>query len=172
MTSVYRYLGQLPENRLSPSDARRTFEIMHYAGNLERAGDVIKLSLADRGPEQDQQDVEFSATQSRGDCKPVRDHHCFAAAGSIRHRLARELDAARRLAAQKDWFRKIEDQTVDDHLGDHKGTRRSPRTTALFIDIVRDLHRINSHVAAAGYPLLQAAGLFRESRIRTNNGLS
>lgn len=40
---------------------------------------------------------------------------------------------------QKDWFRKIEDQTVDDHLGDHKGTRRSPRTTALFIDIVRDL---------------------------------
>ena len=134
----HRYLGQLPENRLSPSDARRTFEIMHYAGNLEHAGDVIKLSLADRVRSKIKQDVEFSATQSEAIASL-----CEIITASLRLVPSaigsRELDVARRLAAQKDWFRKIEDQTVDDHPGDHKGTRRSPRTTALFIDIVRDL---------------------------------
>lgn len=42
------------------------------------------------------------------------------------------------------------------------------RSNALFIDVIGDLHRINSHIAAAAYPLIQAAGLFNTTRLRTS----
>ena len=38
---------------------------------------------------------------------------------------------------------------------------------ALFVDIIRDLHRINSHVVAAAYPVVEQAGLLRENRLRS-----
>ena len=31
---------------------------------------------------------------------------------------------------------------------------------------IRDLHRINSHIVSAGYPIVEAAGLLRGSRLR------
>ena len=34
------------------------------------------------------------------------------------------------------------------------------------LDMIRDLHRINSHIVSAGYPIIEAAGLLRDSRIR------
>jgi phosphate:Na+ symporter len=80
---------------------------------------------------------------------------------------SRDIEAATRLAAHKDLFRKLEDRVIDDHLNQdavRKGV--SLRASALFVDLVRDLHRINSHVAAAGYPVIEAAGLLNETRIR------
>jgi len=44
--------------------------------------------------------------------------------------------------------------------------RADAKDNTLFIDLVRDLHWINSDIAAAGYPLVQAAGLLSSSRIR------
>jgi hypothetical protein len=32
--------------------------------------------------------------------------------------------------------------------------------------MIRDLHRINSHIVSAGYPIADAAGLLRGSRLR------
>jgi phosphate:Na+ symporter len=40
------------------------------------------------------------------------------------------------------------------------------RRGELFVDMIRDLHRINSHVVAVGYPIADAAGLLRGSRLR------
>ena len=81
---------------------------------------------------------------------------------------SRDVNAAARLATQKDAFRKLEEKMIDDHLTSEGATPRlSLRASALFVDMVRDLHRINSHVAAAGYPLIEAAGLLHDSRLRT-----
>jgi phosphate:Na+ symporter len=32
--------------------------------------------------------------------------------------------------------------------------------------VIIELHRINSHFVSAGYPIIEAAGLLRDSRIR------
>jgi len=52
-----------------------------------------------------------------------------------------DLGAAARLAPQKDRFRRIEDKVVSDHLSGAVCSPTSLRKSALFIDIVRDLHR-------------------------------
>jgi phosphate:Na+ symporter len=167
LSSVHAYLGELTQGELSKEDARRAFEILLYASNLEHAGDVIKLNLADRIRSKVKQSVEFSDDQN-----VALTSLCDLVTGSLRlvpgAVTSRDVTAAARLAAQKDDFRRLEDRIIDDHLnGEGSGPRVSLRTSALFIDIARDLHRINSHVAAAGYPLIDAAGLLHKTRLRT-----
>ena len=36
----------------------------------------------------------------------------------------------------------------------------------VFVDLIRDPHRFNSHIVSAAYPILDEAGLLRETRIR------
>ena len=43
---------------------------------------------------------------------------------------------------------------------------RHDRSAPLFVDLIRDLHRFNSHIVSAAYPILDEAGLLRETRIR------
>ena len=166
LNAIHAYVGELSQNELSSQDARRAFEIVLYASNLEHAGDVIKLNIADRMKSKVKQNVEFSAeqvqslqtlTQLVNDCLRL-------VPGAV---TSRNVEAATRLAAHKDIFRRVEDRVIDDHLNQDAATKRvSLRASALFIDLIRDLHRINSHIAAAGYPVVQAAGLLSETRLK------
>ncbi|SFG04159.1 hypothetical protein [Ensifer sp. OV372] len=138
---------------------------MLFASNLEHAGDVIKLSLADRIRAKIKQNIQFTVSQ-RAAIEALSE----VIVASLRLLPAalssRDVAAASRLAAQKDRFRELEDEIVRRHLGgEHVETAAGARDNALFIDLVRDLHRINSDIAAAGYPLVQAAGLLSSSRI-------
>ena len=165
MASVHAYLGQLTQDGLPAGETSRAHEIMLFASNLEHAGDVIKLSLADRIRAKIKQNIQFSASQ-RAAIEALSE----VIVASLRLLPAalssRDVAAASRLAAQKDRFRELEDEIVRRHLGgEHTETAAGARDNALFIDLVRDLHRINSDIAAAGYPLVQAAGLLSNSRI-------
>lgn len=164
--AIHGYVGELTQGELSPQDARRAFEIVLYASNLEHAGDVIKLNLADRIKAKVKQNVEFSPAQAAALetlVQLVRD--CLLLVpGAV---TSRDLQAATRLAAHKDLFRQLEDQTIDDHLNqDATSPRVSLRASALFVDLIRDLHRINSHIAAAAYPVIEAAGLLNTTRLK------
>lgn len=165
LRSVHGYLGQLSRKKLRPDDGRRTLDIMLYASHLEHAGDVIKFSLADRIRTKVRYDVAFTPEQ-----QAALSELCAITTESLRLVPAavasNDVGAAARLATQKDRFRRIEDKVVSDHLGRAAPGPVPLRRSALFIDIVRDLHRINSHIASSGYPSIQAAGLLYESRIR------
>lgn len=167
MASVHAYLGQLTQDELSGADTQRAHEIMLFASNLEHAGDVIKLSLTDRIRAKIKQNISFSAAQ-----REALEELSEVIAGSLRLLPAalssRDVSAAARLAGQKDRFRELEDEIVGRHLGRERLEPVADATgNALFIDLVRDLHRINSDIAAAGYPLVRAAGLLNNTRIRS-----
>ncbi|MEI3854991.1 MULTISPECIES: Na/Pi cotransporter family protein [unclassified Ensifer] len=166
MASVHAYLGQLTQDELSAGDTGKAHEIMLFASNLEHAGDVIKLSLADRIRAKVKQDIPFSASQ-----REALDALAEVITASLRllpaALLSRDVSASAHLAAQKDRFRELEDEVVGRYLGRERiEAAADAKGNALFIDLVRDLHRINSDIAAAGYPLVRAAGLLNRSRIR------
>ena len=46
------------------------------------------------------------------------------------------------------------------------GRPESIETTAIHLDIVRDLKRINSHLTSVAYPILEAAGELLETRLK------
>lgn len=166
LRSVHGYLAQLSRARLDPDEGRRSLEIMLFASHLEHAGDVIKHSLADRIRAKVRLDVEFTPAQREAiaQLQAVTAESLRLIPAAV---ASNDVGAAARLARQKDRFRRIEDRIVSDHLGNTaEALGTSLRKSALFIDIVRDLHRINSHIASAGYPSIQAAGMLYDSRIR------
>ena len=165
-SSVHGYLSDLTQSELEKHDTKRALEIMLYASNLEHAGDVIHLNLADRIKAKAKQSISFSVEQhaSLDDLCLIIGHSLRLATGVL---TSNDIDGAKRLIEQKNAFRSLENKIIDEHFRDSgKARGASLRKSALFVDMIRDLHRINSHIVSAGYPIIEAAGLLRDSRIR------
>jgi phosphate:Na+ symporter len=164
--SVQAYLSDLAQTDLKDDDARRAVEIMLYASNLEHAGDIVQLNLADRLKAKTKESIALSEEQQTAIdelCRTI--HQSLRLATGV---LATgDIEAARRLVAQKDSFRLMENRILGEHFRRTAGAKPSSlRASALFVDLVRDLHRINSHVVAAAYPVVEHAGLLRDTRLR------
>jgi phosphate:Na+ symporter len=68
---------------------------------------------------------------------------------------------------EKEAFRDLERGAADSHFNRLRhGQRETIETNSLHIDILRDAKRINSHIAAVVYPILDQNGELRPSRLR------
>ena len=167
--AVQSYLTDLTQLDLQKSEARRALEIILYVSNLEHAGDIIHLNLVERIKSKTKEGVTFTLEQhaSLDDLTFIIHQSLRLATGVL---TTGDVEAAKRLAAQKDAFRAMENRLIDEHFRESpRGRGTNLRRSALFVDLIRDLHRINSHVVAAAYPIIEEAGLLRESRLRAEN---
>jgi phosphate:Na+ symporter len=81
--------------------------------------------------------------------------------------LNNDVNDAQRLVAEKVKFRELERENYDKHLARlSSATVQSLETSSLHLDLMRDLKRINSHFCSVAYPILEAAGVLSESRLR------
>jgi phosphate:Na+ symporter len=166
--AIQSYLVDLTQTQLTAQEARRALEVTLYVSNLEHAGDVIHLNLADRVKAKSKENIEFNMEE-----QAALDDLCLIIHDNIRLATgvlsSGDVEGAKRLIAQKDAFRKLENAVLDQHFKSDKQAKRGAlRRSALYVDMIRDLHRINSHIVSAGYPIVEAAGLLRSSRIRTD----
>lgn len=164
---IQAYVAELSQNELSADDSRRSLEIMLFVSNLEHAGDIIHLNLADRIKAKIKEGVHFTQAETAAldDLIGIVLDSLRLAAGVLG---SGDVAGARRLIEQKGFFRALENKIISGQFqaGGLKG--RAMRRGALFVDLIRDLHAINSHIVSAGYPIVDAAGLLRHSRLRTS----
>jgi phosphate:Na+ symporter len=74
---------------------------------------------------------------------------------------------ARKLIDEKVAVRDAERQAAENHLARLRAGRpESIDSSALHLDILRDLKRIHSHICAVAYPLLDEAGQLYRSRLK------
>jgi phosphate:Na+ symporter len=165
-SDIQAYVAELTRNELSSEESKRALEIMLYVSNLEHAGDIIHLSLADRIKSKIKENISFSAAENEAldklaeiVCKSLKVASGVFGSGDVA--------GARRLIEHKGSFRTIENRIIREQFRTGGSKGRSLRRGALFVDLIRDLHTINSHVVSAGYPIVDAAGLLRESRLKT-----
>jgi phosphate:Na+ symporter len=79
-----------------------------------------------------------------------------------------DVESAQRLLVEKERFRDLERRYHDSHLDRLAGqTVQSIETSSLHLDIISDMRRINSFFCSTAYPILEAAGKLRKSRLRT-----
>jgi phosphate:Na+ symporter len=75
--------------------------------------------------------------------------------------------AARQLLGEKEVFREIELRTTEEYFGRARTSRAETiEMSKLLLDIVRDLKRVNAHLAAAAYPILEGRGELLPSRLK------
>ena len=75
--------------------------------------------------------------------------------------------AAPQLLGEKEVFRELELRAADEHFGRARaGRAKSIEISKLRLDIVLGLKRVNAHLAAAAYPILEGRGELLPSRLK------
>src|SRR5262249_46173949 len=74
---------------------------------------------------------------------------------------------ARQMIEAKEGFRERIHDSAERHLDRLRSGRiESIESSALHLDLLRDFKRINSHLVSVAYPILEAEGELRESRLK------
>ncbi|MBB3952718.1 Na/Pi cotransporter family protein [Aureimonas jatrophae] len=164
--AVKIYIAQISHDEGSDKAHERSAEIVDYAINLEHIGDIIEKGLVPEIGKMVAFDLRFSD-------EGFRELDSFMETTIENLRMAqtifvtRDLDLSRRLMDAKLTVRQIEKTSAARHFQRLRENRRaSIETSSLHLDILRDLKRINAHIASVAHPIMDAEGLLVESRVR------
>lgn len=164
--SIQRYLGAIGQEELAPDEQRRLLDTLTLAINLEHMGDIIDHNLMDIAARRLRSGLRLSAeAESQIEDMHARliDHLQLAVAAFM----LGDRQAAQRLVREKEAFREIERATTERHFARmRQGTGAEIEASSLQLDIVRDLKRIEAHIAATGHSLLELSGQLRPSRLQ------
>ena len=164
--AIKLYLTRLSRGELDDEDSRRAVDIIAFTTNLEHVGDIVDKNLMELAAKKIRNRLHFSE-EGLSDLKEIHAHLMETVRLSLTVFLHQELATARALLARKDQLRELELSSTERHLARlRSGEAASIETSALHLDVVRDLKRINSHLASVAYPILDRAGVLRPSRLR------
>jgi phosphate:Na+ symporter len=164
--AIKLYLTDMSREQLEDAESRRAMEIITFTTNLENVGDAIDKSLLDAALKKIKKRKMFSV-EGMAELRRMHAYVLDTARLALTVFMDREVDAARLLLERKEAFRNLEREGTDAHLDRLRGGRvESVETSALHLDILRDLKRINSHLSSIAYPILDAAGQLRKTRLK------
>ncbi|CAN5849793.1 Na/Pi cotransporter family protein [soil metagenome] len=165
--AIKLYLIQTSRTELGEEDGRRYIEILTFTTNLEHIGDIIDKNLMELAAKKIKNRYAFSA-------EGLSELKAFHARVLENLRLAlnvfttRDITLARRLVAEKTAMREAEAKAADSHFARlREGRPESIETSSIHMDVIRDLKRINGHLASVAYPILEAAGELADTRLKT-----
>lgn len=164
--AIKAYLTGLDPEAMDAQDHRRLAAILAFATDLRHAGDVVERGLLGHA----------AKALKRGLSLPRETEAAFVAitgrlVGNLRTAasllVTEDVRAARLLAGEKEAFRTIEAAETAAHFERLRAGRGEAEAGALWLDILRDLKRVNAHlVAAAAYPVLENQGELLPTRLR------
>lgn len=170
--AIKLYLVQVSRNELGEEDGKRYVEILTFTTNLEHIGDIIDKNLMELATKKIRNRYAFSAegmAELRAFHSRVLDNLRLA----LNVFTTRDIVLARRLVGEKAALREAEARTADSHFARlREGRTESIETSSIHMDVIRDLKRINGHLASVAYPILESAGELADTRLKVAQPLS
>jgi phosphate:Na+ symporter len=160
------YLTALDPDSLDDADNRRLGEILSFITNLEHAGDIVEKGLMVVAAKRLKRGLAFS-TEGQAEIRGMLERLAGNVHTAAAVFMTDDARAARSLLGEKEVFRDLEARATEAHFARIRAGRvESVETSALHLDVLRDLKRINAHIAAAAYPVLEKLGELLPSRLR------
>ncbi|CAB3803297.1 hypothetical protein LMG28688_05743 [Paraburkholderia caffeinitolerans] len=153
--AIKRYVTDITREPLSDEDRRWASAIMTAVINLEHIGDIIDKNLLEIAQKKIKMQLSFSPEGA----EELRMMH-RSVTGSFHRAQALLVSGRTQTAAQliedKQALRRLERSARDRHLERLRdGLPDSIASSSLHLDVLRDLVRIQSHICALAYPLLE-----------------
>jgi phosphate:Na+ symporter len=169
-TAIKAYLTSIDPDELGEGDHRRLNEILTFAMNVEQAGDVIDRNLLPHASKRLKRGLAFSK-ESQAELVAMMDRLNVNVRTAASLFMTADPRSARLLADEKLAFREVESRATVLHVEKMRtGRLDTVQSSALQLDLLRDMKLVNSHiVAAAAYPVLERTGELLPSRIATNS---
>lgn len=163
--AIKLYLTRVSREELDRSESRRYVEVLTFNTNLEHIGDVIDKNLMELAAKKIKNRFVFSPDGWSEICA-FHDRVLSTMQLALNVFMSGDVKSARQLLRQKDAIRTAEREAAESHLNRlHAGLPESIETSSLHLDIIRDLKRIHGHLTSVAYPILEAAGELRTSRL-------
>ncbi len=163
--AIKLYLIQVSRTGLDEAESRRHVDILTFTTNLEHIGDIIDKNLMELAAKKIRNQVAFSA-EGREELRAFHGRVAENMKLAFNVFMSHDEKLARRLLAEKALLREAEFATADKHFARlREGRPELIETSAIHLDIVRDLKRINSHLTSVAYPILEEAGALLQSRL-------
>ncbi len=163
--AIKLYLTRVSRSELDEKDSYRCIELIAFTTNLEHIGDIIDNTLLEIA----QKKIKDKRTFSKEGWHELTEMHGRVVDQmqlSLSVFVSGDIVMARRLVALKEHFRDLERTGNEQHLDRlRSGKIESIETSALHIDILRDFKRIIAHLTSVAYPILDAEGELRRSRL-------
>jgi phosphate:Na+ symporter len=164
--AIKLYLIRTSKSNMSDEESRRYVEILTFTTNLEHVGDIIDKNLMELASKKIKKRYSFSP-EGLAELKRFHGQVIDNMRLALNVFATRDVTLARRLLQVKTTMRAKEFEAADRHFERLKqGRAESIETSSIHLDIIRDLKRINSHLTSVAYPILEAAGELRDSRLR------
>lgn len=165
-SAIKYYLTKISREALGEEESRRWADIISFTINMEQIGDIIERVLQDIEDKKIKKGRSFSDAGMAEICElharlvdNLRLGMSVFLNGSVRD--------AKKLLEEKARFRDLERAYSDTHLTRlAENTVQSIETSSLHLDLISDLKRINSHICAIAYPILDSAGALAPTRYR------
>lgn len=164
--AIKLYLTRVSRELMDPADQKRVVDLITFITNLEHIGDIVDKNLMELAAKKLKYQLQFSpeGTKELDQIHERLTHNLELAMNVF---MSGDLKLARQLFEEKQLFREMERSAAENHLARLRSGRiESLQTSSLHLDILRDLKRINSHLAIVAQPLLEAAGELSPTRLK------
>jgi phosphate:Na+ symporter len=165
-TAIKHYLSEFDPEALSESDQHRLHQILVFAMNLEQAGDVIDRNLLPHATKRLKRGLLPDA-DNEAELVGMLDRLIANTRTAASLFVTEDARIARSLAEEKVAFRRAEQAATTSHFAHMRdGFSAASQSSALHLDLIRDMKLVNSHiVAAAAYPVLDRVGELLPTRL-------
>ncbi|MFY9759718.1 MAG: Na/Pi cotransporter family protein [Xanthobacteraceae bacterium] len=166
--AIKLYITKLTRDSLDEREGRRAMEIISFTINLEHIGDIIDKNLCELAVKKIKRRYQFSA-EGTAELTGFHKRVCDSLQAAFGIFMTGDVAAAHKLLREKSELRQAELAAADRHLERlREGRPESLETTSLHLDILSDLKRIHSHICSVAYPVLEAAGELKPTRLDAN----
>ncbi|GAB1536863.1 Na/Pi cotransporter family protein [Geovibrio sp. ADMFC3] len=156
--AVKLYAVRITGGALEDGESRRAFEIMTFSVNLEHIGDIIDKNLMELVQKKIKHHLRFSE-EGASELNELYRMVAESLRLSFGVFLNGDVRSAEKLLEEKIKVKELEISASENHMRRlREGRQESIETSSLHLDVLRDLRRIHSHICAAAYPALEAAG--------------
>ncbi len=155
--AIKLYVTEASREKMDEDDSRRVTNILTFTTDLEHIGDIIE-NLMDIASKKIKRRMHFSPDGLR----EIEELHQRVADNlqlALGIFISDDVKLAHQLLAEKKIVKAMERRGAENHMARlREGRPESIETSALHMDILRDLKRIHSHIVAIAYPILEQAG--------------
>ena len=154
---IKHYLTKLSQQSLTGEQSKREIGILSFVNNLENIGDIVDKNLMELAKKKLNKGARFSEAGAHEITllhKKVQQNLelAIAAFASNDKALAQQvLERKLELGQTERRFRQAHIERL------HAGYRESIDTSEIHLDVLTNLKRINSHITAVAYPILETA---------------
>ena len=152
------YIAQVLQSELTQEESQRALDLLSFTTNMEHIGDIVDGGLMTLAKKKVTEQIQFSE-EGLAEISKLHEMVTNNFELAINTYVSEDSELAHQLYETKADVRKLESRSVETHLQRiGVGVPASLVTSALHVDVLRDLKRINSHISTVAYPILIAAG--------------